>query len=240
MIEEAVYDIDVLAEFLDSYIGLLNEFKSALFGSDRYSKFCTIHSKLKSDAKDHNCLECNLNNILLYVKSQLYQSVGNDRIEHLYYHNIMAMYLAVERIDTIFNVIKLNDEYRKKHFKGFAQIRKWANFIKHPKAFMLCHHPSFTFRGFSFNSELLKHYYVIIDDSFILKYYSNDDKNEKLFKELQNKELVLVVFPNFEKLLLKFTTECLKFIEIIETNLVYKEILMDRTTFTNYYHVETD
>jgi len=214
------------------------DFDKHLFDKPQYSKFCYIHKHLESGTKDHNCLGCNLNNILMFTQVQIQQALKMDNIEHIYFQVIMSLYLAVERMDTVLNIVNINKPYRDKHFKTIHRIRKWANFIKHPKAFMFCHHPSFTFNGCSFNSTIRKEFSQIIDEPFILTYYSNNDDNDKLFQVLENKEKVLVVFPNITKLIKGFAEEANKFVSIVENNEVYREILTTKSTFLDYY-IET-
>lgn len=210
-------------------------FDTSLFDKPQYSKFCYIHKHLETGKKDHNCLGCNLNNVLMFTQVQIQQAVKMDNIEHIYFQVIIALYLAVERMDTILNIINLNKTYRDTHFKTIQRIRKWANFIKHPKAFMFCHHPVFTFNGCSFNSTIRKDFSQIIDESFILAYYSNNDDNDKLFQTIENKEKVLVVFPNITKIIEGFVKEANHFVSIVENNEVYREILTTKSTFLDYY-----
>jgi len=233
--EETITHQEVLNQLKIDLKSAVDIFEKELFDKPKYSKFCYIHKHLENREKDHNCLGCNFNGIIMYTQAQLIQSLKMDNIQYIYFQILIALYLSVERIDTILNVINLNPTYRKKHFKAIVRVRKWANFIKHPKSFMLCHHPHFIYNGFPKNSKIRKEYSQIIDESFVLKYYSNDEKNDELTKELENKEKILVIFPNIKKLISEFVKESEKFIEIIEKNQVYREILSDRTTFTDFY-----
>jgi len=158
-----------------------------------------------------------------------------NSVRNTYTQIIVALYLLVERIDTILNLIKLDEDYRDENFKTIKKIRKWANFIKHPKAFMLVHHPVATFEGCKFNSELLHQYEVKISETFVTEYYSNDDKNKKLFEKLQNKDKVIIIYPNIKKMIESFTDEMLLFNHIVRTNEIYREKLTKIATFNDYW-----
>lgn len=226
---------DLAEELKSEFTSASKNFNDNLFDDPYYSKFCYIHKHLESGKKDHNCLGCNLNNILMFTQVQIQQALKMDNIEHIYFQTIIALYLAVERMDTVLNIINLNKTYRDNHFKTIQRIRKWANFIKHPKAFMFCHHPAFTFKGCSFNSEIRKEFNQIIDESFILSFYSNNEDNDKLYQKLENKEKILVIFPNIKKMIDGFVEEATKFVSIVENNEVYREILTTKGTFLDYF-----
>lgn len=230
-----VTESNILKHLKEELAIAVKDFEDSLFEDPQYSKFCKIHGHLTNNPQDHNCIGCNLNDILMYTRNQLIQSLEGGNVQDIYFQIITSLYLAIERVDTILNIIELNSTYRSKHFKTIIKIRKWANFIKHPKAFIFCHHPTFTFSGYEFNSLIKPKSSVEINEPFILKYYSNDDKNEELYKKLQNQESVLVTFPNPKNILSGFANECLRFLNLIEKNEVYREILSDKTTFLNYY-----
>lgn len=132
------------------------------------------------------------------------------------------------------------DSYKDSHFKVFQQIRKWANFIKHPKAFILTHHPDYGFEdcGFDFG----KKFQLIINDQFVQQYYKgarNQDEqkriNKELFEKLKNKRDILVSFPDIVKLTNKLCYSIEKFVELIVRNPIYVEILNDDSTISNYF-----
>lgn len=210
-------------------------FTNELFESKSYSQFCTLHKELESNELDHNCLGCNLNDICIYTRFQLEQSLSMDSVKNSYTQIIIALYLLVERIDTILNLIKLDDEYREENFKTLKKIRKWANFIKHPKAFILVHHPVSTFVGCKYNQAIKDQFEVKITNSFINEFYSNDDRNKKLFDTIQNKDKVLVIYPNIIELIESFVKEMATFNQLIRKNEIYRSKLTKMTTFNDYW-----
>jgi hypothetical protein len=145
-------------------------------------------------------------------------------------------------MDTLLSIIDLNSAYRAEHFKVLSEIRRWANFIKHPKAFILTHHPVFTFDKSPKNTELFKHCKVKIDRSFLDKYFTeeHEKKEKQLFEELENKDDVLVVLPNAIDLTQRFCTAIAEFIGIITENKVYRDVIRKRSTFFDYWAAPLD
>jgi len=158
-----------------------------------------------------------------------------ETIQYAYSTLIILAYLLVERIDTFFDIIELNKTYKDQHFKILLGIRRWANFLKHPKAFLLTHHPVFTFHSSPKNRELREKAGAVIDRAFIDKYYANDEKNKQLYKELENKENVLVVFPAAASLVQNLCKAMHDCVAVIRDNPVYREAVESRTTFPDYW-----
>lgn len=153
---------------------------------------------------------------------------------------ILLRYLLVERIEIVFDIIQLPDTYKTKHFKVFQQIRKWANFIKHPKSFILTHHPVYDFENSGTVHQ--QQYAETIKDSLVEQYYKghtdqNDQKkqNKELYNKLRNKKDILVLFPDIAQLTNKLCYSYNKFVDLIINNDVYIEILNDETTISTYF-----
>lgn len=197
--------------------------------------FSQLHELMEENEEDHNCIGCNLGEYAMLNYSTLLLLDGLVSIEQKMQLLIINLYLLVERIDTILDIIKLHEGYRKENFKTLSKIRKWANFIKHPKAFILAHHPVYTIEGFKDNKEIRIGASITIDTSFIIKYYSNDEKNKELFKAIENKEGILVVFPNPADLIEKLCEELKLFNKLLRNNEIYREILKKRSTFLGFW-----
>jgi len=106
---------------------------------------CEFHEAFGTyDTDNHNCLGCNFADITLLIINFLQTHTFQNKIQYAYSTFIVLANLLVERIDTLFNIIDLNETYRAEHFKVLLEIRRWANFLKHPKAFLLTHHPTFS------------------------------------------------------------------------------------------------
>jgi hypothetical protein len=75
----------------------------------------------------------------------------------------------------------------------------------------------------------------LIHRAFIDKYYSNDEKNKELYKELENKEGVLVTFPDIIKLTQDICEAMSNCVAVIRDNPVYRSVLENKTTFYDYW-----
>jgi hypothetical protein len=77
---------------------------------------------------------------------------------------ILPAYLVVERMYEIFSIVELQESYRLKNFQTFRKIRRWANFLKHPKSFILVHHAKYLFEDYLTIENVSKDEDVVIDE----------------------------------------------------------------------------
>ena len=205
---------------------------------------CKMHDAFGSiDGERHNCLGCNFADSTHLILNYLEKNEELTDVQQDFTVYILLLYLLVERIEMIFEIIQLPTSYQDKHFKVFQQIRKWANFIKHPKSFILTHHPEYDFEG----SDVIhtKKFTEEINEQFVTRYYKGYSdpteqkrKNKELYDRLRNKRDVLVYFPDIAKLTSKFCYSYNKFVQLILTNEVYREILEDESTIGSYFENE--
>ncbi|OMP30473.1 hypothetical protein [Mangrovimonas sp. DI 80] len=200
-----------------------------LFITEHYDEeyntlFCNIHNNFH---KGHNCVACNLNESNLRIENFLIQYRNFNDIHLTFTNFILLLYLQVESIYEYFDIIQLQESYKSKHFRVFQDVKRWANFLKHPKSFMLVHHPSWTYEGRKVRieidseeliDEIIKRTNPTIDSNFVNVFYAGDKKNKELFKKLNKKEDVLICFPNPIQLIKEFTKAQKKFTEIIANN----------------------
>jgi hypothetical protein len=221
-------------------------FKKKLFRRNGSSNACDIHDLFKKlHPSGHNCLGCNfdenLYSILLFLeRHKKLQSVQFDMSEY-----IIKMYLFYERASFVCDILKVPESYTKKHFKSFRLINRWANFIKHPKAFILTHHSIFDYEDSGLYNA--SDYELVINESFIDTYYkgqSDIDKQRKnnndLYLKIRNKKNILVVFPNVIKITEKFCYAAIVFFNIIKDNPIYIEILNDEATLVDYFENQSN
>lgn len=231
------------AEFLrEEFKKVFEIYEKEIFPDGEKSIMCKLDKEF-CDPEDlhHNCLGCNFSDFSELLRRFLKKHEQQEDTFESFVHYILLTYLLVERFDEIFEIIKLPEVYRKKHFGLFSKIRKWTNFIKHPKAFILVHHPRFYFENDKRYAEIdLKDYEVINENNFITNYYKHKDKknkNDTLSKRIQNKKVV-VILPNIVELTKDFCKAQKKFVDVITKNEVYQEILKDKSTFENYFSYE--
>lgn len=198
---------------------------------------CQFHEAFSTyDTRHHNCLGCNFADSTLLIHNFLQTYPLQRSIQYAYSTFIILAYLLVERIDKLFDIIELNKAYKAEHFKVLSEIRRWANFLKHPKAFLLTHHPTFTFYSSPKNRALIENASVVIDLNFVTDYYSDNEQNDELGKKLENKENVLVVFPDVVRLAKDLCQVMHNCVSLIQSNPVYRWILEDTTTFYDYWN----
>lgn len=166
---------------------------------------CKIHEAFGGmNGEHHNCLGCNFADSTNLISRYLEKNEELTDIQQDFTVYILLLYLLVERIEIVFDIIQLPDTYREKHFKAFQQVRKWANFIKHPKSFILTHHPTYDFENSGTINE--QTFTETINEQFVTHFYRHTDQtdqkkaNKELYNRLRNKKDVLVVFPDIAKL----------------------------------------
>jgi hypothetical protein len=196
--------------------------------------FCNIHTNFP---ERHNCVACNLNDSNKRIEEFL---LGYRLFRSTYStitNFIFLLYLQVECIFEYLSIIQLPESYIMKNFQILYSIKRWANFLKHPKSFMLVHHPIWEYSKEVNIFENKKK--PIIDTKFVNIYYSGESKNKELFKLLENKEDIIVLFPNPLDLITDFCEAQKKFADLISMNQVVREIL-NKATLAEFYESNAD
>ncbi|WP_299155866.1 hypothetical protein [uncultured Christiangramia sp.] len=203
--------------------------------------FCSIHNSFN---RGHNCIGCNLDSNNRRIENFLIQFKYFSDINLTFTSFILLLYLQVECITEYFKIIEIQERYRTKHFQVFTLIKRWANFLKHPKAFMLVHHPNWSFENRIFADAYVKKLYKntnpTIDSSFINRYYNSDKNNKDLYRKLEKKEDLLVMFPDPIEIIKDFTNAQIKFVELISENSIARELLEDQTTIEKHFNQDLE
>lgn len=198
---------------------------------------CRIHDVFQQlDAKSHNCIGCNFASTTTAIERVLKRIASADDFdaEFDYCDYMMALYLFVERAAMVFDIICLPDGYRHRHFGVFQEIRRWANFLKHPNYFILVHHPVFQAGG---AVDKQKAWEQVVDTAFVVDNYGHDaqSKTGKLKTAFVRKTKVLVLFPDVVPFTERFCIAVKDFVSLIEHNAVFREMLDDIATYENYF-----
>jgi hypothetical protein len=232
-------------ELTTLYLKVLEEYVEGNHPHGAYndSLMCSIH---KAFSDGHNCVACNLQVYSSMLIEFLigYKNFKDVNLTSTNFH--LLLYLLVERYNEYFKLFDLQQTYKAKYFQVFQKIVRWANFLKHPKAFLLAHHPIFWIKGMNYYDsqyfydtiEEAKKNNKIIDDDFVKRYYSNGDNNSKLTAILKKKEDYVVVFPNPVELIKDFVIAQQKFVSLINENEVIREILEDNATIAEHFSEE--
>lgn len=206
---------------------------------DGDSLMCSINQALAGyDEENHNCLGCHLDTESQLIRNFLINSTYIQDSYEFFRLYTFQLYLYSEKILEMVKIVGLPESYRKKNFFVFYEIKLWTNFLKHPKAFILTHHPRYVFETdvdiptIKANTKLKK-----LDFDFIKKYYSGDDKNknENLIGELKNNKNVVLILPDLLRITNEFCLASKAIIQLVHDNPIYKEILVDLTTLENYF-----
>ncbi len=197
---------------------------------------CTLHDAFgTANSASHNCLGCNFADLTIAFDPILASLADVSDMTAACATYLLWLYLFVERYDQIMVFLSVPDGYKKRHFLTLQRIRRWANFIKHPKAFLFCHHPQF-FHGGEVGEDFTSGPgSLTINQEFIDEYYSGKEHNAKLAGLLSNATDVTVVYPGPARLMEQFAAETRAFATLIEKNEVYREELGKITTVAKYY-----
>jgi hypothetical protein len=234
---------------MNSQMTIAQQFAAAcdVFDRDVQSRrlMCCIYDKFAGpDAKHHNCLGCNFDDLTEQISKYLQMATQNPTDFQL--HHLFAMYAQLlnfcwERMTDVFDIIGVPDGYRVRHFSPFIRARCWANFFKHPKTFgWVVHHPHYTIKNTTDHKEVMHHLAKvrIVDDEFLKKYYSADCKPNagKLRGEFVGFERsTAVVLPDVVELTSQVSSCLAQFVQMITENPVYVEMLNDTSTIENYF-----
>ena len=117
---------------------------------------------------------------------------------------------------------------------ALRQIKQWANFIKHPNAFLWCHEPEFTclsFKQFQQDKDTF-----VIDQKVVDTHYVRTEKKQKaLYKAIAGqKKSVVVVFPELVGLTVRFCNGARDFVDTV-TSPMFKGFIESRSTLTDYF-----
>lgn len=187
---------------------------------------CNLHEHGESDS--HNCLACNFADLVETLKglAQDYAKFSDAKTAKITF--LLWLYLLVERMQEILMLISFPDEIKSQKFPNFLLVKRWANFFKHPKAFFLTHHAQYDQEPKGGNE-------VVIDDSFINRFYAGDKKNKELYERLTNKADVLVLLPDLIALTKGIGQELAYLSDVIRSNPIYGEILVNKSVLEEYF-----
>jgi len=215
-------------------------FNKELIEPDGFRSFACKMFDVMTDGKDNceNCIGENFNQLIQTIRDDFfanYTPSQQTRTDFYFTTYILWLYLLVERIDFIFDVInkdnknKLFSDFQFKNFVTARLIKKWANFIKHPKEFIFSHWPQYIMEG----PEIMNgKETVIIDAAFVEKHYTKSDTR---IKELENCDSVIVLVPDLAKLTSSFCIELNSFFNFICDNKIVSEYLKSKSTLQYYY-----
>jgi len=225
------------------------DFNSKFFNSGE-PKICELHDLLDQGAQHHNCIACNLASNYNLIQKHLNKNQHLEDLEYAYSSTILLYYLLLEKFFAIFGSIEKAGlqatGYKNSHYT-MRKIWSWANFLKHPKAFMYVHDPEY-FNVSEYALEEVENtseeavdqtlVTALIDDDFVKTYYMGGGNNPGLYEQLKNKSNVLVVFPNFMEINEGLKKEIGEFEELVKNNPGITEHLHQEATILEFWEEE--
>lgn len=197
--------------------------------------FCNIHNNFQNG---HNCVACNLNDSNRRIENFLLGYRLFNDVNTTFTNFIFLLYLQVECIFEYINIIQIPENYVQKKFQILFTVKRWANFLKHPKSFLLVHHPIWEFKKDV--NVFINDNKPVIDTEFVKKFYVGDSKNKELLKLLSNKEDLTVLFPNPIELIEDFCQAQKRFADLISKNQFVRDVLNDKATIIEFYETESE
>ena len=158
----------------------------------------------------------------------------------------MKLYLVVERVYEVLDIMgligvhnpkdgRIPFEFRKSTdgMRAMRDVKQWANFTKHPGAFLWCHNPEFWCE--SLGTPTWDANDIVIDQAIVDKHFKNDArKHKELYALVAGKTNVHVLFPSLVPLTERFCAGIKDFCDTA-TSPLFLSCLQDRSTYENYY-----
>ncbi|MGB0929673.1 MAG: hypothetical protein ACPGVB_02775 [Chitinophagales bacterium] len=224
-------------------------FRNNFFNKDEEyygaSNACRIYDKLTEDSPEkQDCIGENFNQLIHRINDEWFTNyTPGGNLDYYFFNYFLLLYLFVERVDLIFEVInpkgrqsKLFIDYQQHNFKTLRKINKWANFIKHPKEFLFTHWARYYIQGeLNFS---IKEGDIIINTDFIFKHYFSESKQRPVI--LENKNNVFVEVPKLEEITLGFCQEMNLFFDFICNNQIIADFLKKKSTIEEYFEYASE
>jgi hypothetical protein len=200
---------------------------------------CSLHDVLSVPIKTaHNCIGCNLADLTNAFGEVLRGLCNCKDLQASFSTYFMWLNVFVERYDFMMNYLGVPEPYRSREFPIFATIKHWANFQKHPKAFLFVHHPAFSCHAagiaYGFKNQ------ISIDQKFVDKYYKGGKHNDALPNQLINAKSVVVEYPDPREIIQDFCIQSQKFIRLVAENPIYQQLLTEKSTVMDFFDEEDE
>ena len=159
----------------------------------------------------------------------------------------MKLYLVVERVYEVLDIMGLKGDHKPKdgdiplEFRkstdgmiAMRDVKQWANFLKHPGAFLWCHDPEFWCESLDDTVPAGDEVVIINQDVVNTHYQKCPKKHKELYQKIAGKPNIHVVYPKLEDLTKLFCHGIRDFCDTATCPL-FKPFLRKRSTFENYY-----
>ncbi len=144
----------------------------------------------------HNCLGCNFEEGCMNVLDFLKEFEGTEKTRTYLTVYTLLFYTLAERLAVVYQELGVvnGKQFDWQQFPVLRNIKHWANFFKHPKAYMFLHHPGYFLENdpdrpnFMINGE--------VDTVFVDSFYRAGADNIKLRSLFENKKGWNIIFPD--------------------------------------------
>ena len=171
---------------------------------------------------------------------------GANDVEHDVSDYLLKLYLVVERVYEVLDIMGLIGQHCPKDgriplefrtatdgMKAMREVKQWANFLKHPGAFLWCHGPVYHCESLGLPKR--KDEMLVIDQELVNVHYRSDVKKHKeLYKKIANKSDVHVFYPELINLTERFCSGIKDFCDTA-TSPLFLPFLRDRSTYENFF-----
>ncbi len=242
-------EVKYLQYFFNQTVEVADYFENWLYPNQKdadikISTYCTLYDAFSESYQKkigkpgiiaHNCIGCNLEESARIITFFLQTNKNCRNIQYYLTLYSLLFYTHVERLAVIYKEIGYvtnKGEFNWNNFQNLQAIKYWANFFKHPKAYMFLHHPSF----FIVTDPNKPNFMIngVIDDEFVKTFYKAGANNDLLRQKLANKNHVKVFYPD----LIKMTQMlCVEFSKIVEVIINDPDII---TKLESYTTIESD
>jgi len=204
--------------------------------SCRLSTMCRIYYALIDSHEGCNALG---NNLALSMEEVRELLALGPRWREMYVDvrdYLFRLYLVSERI---YEAMKVAGLFEPKYvlstdgMRAIRDVKQWANFFKHPGAFLWCHEPEYY--CLSLDSPPIEESFFIINQEVVNEFYASDcTKHAKLHKEISNKTCVQVHLPELVELTRRFCAGIDDFCSSI-SGPIFRDSLKKKSTIDDYF-----
>jgi hypothetical protein len=208
-------------------------FQKEAFNSQGNPVALKLHQSFITEDKNCNsCLGCNLSETIRLLSNYLsnYKQLKDNQNDLVLFLQIQSM--IVERIETIFDILNISEDYRDKHFKVFKQIRVWINFFKYTKQYINGHSTTLSVSKSDYNRDL-NNYSLIIDETQVFKFFHKEIKIEKIIPFLCSEfdevgeinRKVLIKMPDIVNVTYSLCESLKRFVDLLVNDKSYIELM---------------
>lgn len=246
---ESSYFSEQTLKVADFFENWHNQFKSDGAGKGERSRYCLLFDTFdERERKDlvgpevedmdaltfHNCIGCNFEEGCLNVLDFVKQFAGTEKVRTYLTTYSLLFYTLAERLAVVYQELGVvnGQQFDWSRYPVLRSIKHWANFFKHPKAYMFLHHP-----GYFLENDSSRPNFMIegeVDSSFVDSFYRAGADNKELRRLFENKKGWNVIFPD----LLSFTKSLCDEVDRICDFILQPENIekLRAFTFKDYYN----